>query len=662
MDVQSVFTKKLPNLWKDYEVRKEQMEMATSIESAFNTGSNWVIEAGTGVGKSLAYLIPSALFSLENDCTVVVSTETKSLQDQLLYKDIPLVAEALGVSVNAMVALGANNYLCKRKYNRVMERGDFGPEMESSIQYFVNWEKQTNAGIRAEYDGYLSNSFWSSVARESDNCLGRNCPNFSSSYYFLEKEKWKKANILIVNHHLLASHLAGDFKLLPQFSQLVIDEAHAFPEIVGKAFGSEIRYDLLMNLLHYLYFPEKRTGLVLKLKNGEKIMKSVEASIGYANDFFRMLLSVIPLQFNQFSTRHTEWIKLDNGALEDTLADLASQLESLLSKYKKDSEDMEEKEMALGLEMVSGNLKKVSSFLNDFRLKSNPNLVFWIEPPPQSAKDPFYYLFSQPKNTDEILANTLFPNMDSVVMTSATLSPTAGNFQYFLKEVGTTEVKTKTLASPFAYNTHSLLFVPRQVADPVQDPRRNKADLSYWIARLLKLSEGDAFVLFTSNKLLSELYEELRDQVPYPIFSQTEMGPIAAKREFLANEKSVLFGVSSFWQGVDIKGDKLRNVIVTKLPFQVPTEPVLQAKMEDMEKKGKSPFWEMQVPKTCLLLRQGFGRLIRSQSDTGMVSILDPRVHTKSYGKNVLQSLPKGVPLITEFNDLERKFHLLPKS
>ncbi|PJZ37150.1 helicase [Leptospira levettii] len=661
MDVSSVFTKQLPKLWKDYEVRKEQMEMSEAIESAFNQGTNWVIEAGTGVGKSLAYLIPSALFSLENECTVVVSTETKSLQDQLLYKDIPLVSEALGVPINAMVALGANNYLCKRKYNRVMERGDFGPEMESSISYFVNWEKQTESGIRAEYDGYLSNSFWSSVARESDNCLGRNCPNFNSSYYFLEKEKWKKANILIVNHHLLASHLAGDFKLLPPFSQLVIDEAHVFPEIVGKAFGSEIRYELILNLLHYLYFPEKRTGLVLKLKANEKIIKQIEASIGYANDFFRMLLSAIPLQFNQFATRHTERIKLDNGALEDTLADLSSSLESMLSKYKKDSDDIEEKELALGLEMVSGNLKKASSFLTDFRLKTNPNLVFWIEPPSQVAKDPFYYLFSQPKNTDEILANTLFPNMDSVVLTSATLSPTSGNFQYFLKEVGTSDVKTKTLSSPFHYNTHSLLFVPKQIADPVSDPKRNKTDLSYWITRLLKLSEGDAFVLFTSNKLLSELYEEIRNLVPYPIFAQTEMGPIAAKREFLANQNSVLFGVSSFWQGVDIKGDKLRNVIVTKLPFQVPTEPVLQAKMEDMEKKGKSPFWEMQVPKTCLLLRQGFGRLIRSQSDTGMVSILDPRIHTKSYGKNVLQSLPKGVPLITEFNELERKFHLLPK-
>lgn len=661
MDVTSVFTKELPKLWKDYETRKEQLDMSLAIESAFQTGTNWVIEAGTGVGKSLAYLIPSALFSLENECTVVVSTETKSLQDQLLYKDIPLVSKALGVPINAMVALGASNYLCKRKYNRVMERGEFGPEMESSLSYFVNWEKQTESGIRAEYDGFISNSFWSSVARESDNCLGRNCPNFSSSYYFLEKEKWKKANILIVNHHLLASHMAGDFKLLPPFSQLVIDEAHVFPEIVGKAFGSEIRYEYILGLLHYLYFPEKRTGLILKIKSNEKLIQLVEASISYANDLFRMLLSAIPLQFNQFATRHTERIKLDNGALEDTLADLASVLEGLLSKYKKDSDDIEEKELALGLEMVSGNLKKASSFLTDFRLKTNPNLVFWIEPPSQMAKDPFYYLFSQPKNTDEILANTLFPNMDSVVMTSATLSPTAGNFQYFLKEVGTSDVKTKTLSSPFSYNTHSLLFVPKQIADPVSDPKRNKTDLSYWITRLLKLSEGDAFVLFTSNKLLSELYDEIRNLVPYPIFAQTEMGPIAAKREFLANENSVLFGVSSFWQGVDIKGDKLRNVIVTKLPFQVPTEPVLQAKMEDMEKKGKSPFWEMQVPKTCLLLRQGFGRLIRSGSDTGMVSILDPRIHTKSYGKNVLQSLPKGVPLITDFHELERKFHLLPK-
>ncbi|MDF3820117.1 helicase C-terminal domain-containing protein [Leptospira sp. 96542] len=661
MDSNTVFTKNLPNLWKDYETRKEQLEMATAVESAFSLGKNLVVEAGTGVGKSLAYLIPSALYSLENETTVVVSTETKSLQDQLLYKDIPLVSEALGVEIKAMVALGANNYLCKRKYGKVIDRGDFGVEMEATIGHFTTWENKTETGIRSEYDGFISNPFWASVARESDNCLGRNCPNFSSSYYFLEKEKWKKTNILIVNHHLLASHLANDFKILPPFSHLVIDEAHVFPEIIGKAFGSEIRHDLILNSLHFLHFPEKKSGLVLKLKNQEKIKTAVENSLGYLNDFFRLLLSAIPLQF-QFSKRHTERIKLDDGALENSLAEIVNLLDSLTSVYKKDSEDNEEKEIALGLEMVANNFKKTSSFLSDFRRKTNPNLVFWIEPPSQTAKDPYYLLFSQPKNTDEILSETLFPNMESVVMTSATISPTPGNFQYFTKEIGTSDIVTKTLSSPFSYKTHSLLFVPKNIADPTTDPNRNKIDLSYWIARLLTISEGDAFVLFTSNKLLNEIYDDLSAKLPFPILPQTKLGPIQAKKEFLNTPNAVLFGVSSFWQGVDIKGDKLRNVIVTKLPFQVPTEPVLQAKMEDMERSGKSPFWEMQVPKTCLLLRQGFGRLIRSSSDTGMVSILDPRIHTKSYGKNVIMSLPKGVPLVTDFEELRRKFDNLPRS
>ncbi|TGN18813.1 DEAD/DEAH box helicase [Leptospira idonii] len=636
--------------------------MGVAIEEAFQSGVNLAVEAGTGVGKSLAYLIPAALFSLENECTVVVSTETKSLQEQILEKDIKLVSEAIGRDVTAHVALGAANYLCKRKYGKVMERGDFGPEMESEIQRFVEWERKTESGIRSEYNGFVSSSFWNQVGRDSDNCLARNCPNFSTSYYFLEKEKWKKANILIVNHHLLAAHLAGDFRILPPFQHLVIDEAHSFPEVVGKAFGSEVKHDSLMHLLHYLHHPEKKTGLVQKLKEKQKkeIILATERAISQTGDFFRLLLSEIPLNF-QFSSRHTKKIKVDGGALEDSLFEVSELCLHLLEKYKKDSEDNDEKEIAIGLEMVGTNSKKAASFLEEFRNKTNQNLVFWIETPNQTSREIYYHLYSQPKNTEEILSKSLFPNLESVVMTSATLSPAPGNFQYFLKEIGTKDVQTKTLASPFSYQTHSVLFVPKKVADPVSDPGRNKVDISYWIQRLIRLSRGDAFVLFTSNKLLQEVYEDIVDRVDFPIFSQTMLGPIQAKREFMENKESVLFGVSSFWQGVDIKGDKLRNVIITKLPFQVPTEPVLQAKMEDMEKAGKSPFWEMQVPKTCLLLRQGFGRLIRSSYDTGMVSILDPRVHTKSYGKNVISSLPKGVPVVTEFEDLERKFNNLPK-
>ncbi|WP_411822658.1 ATP-dependent DNA helicase [Leptospira sp. 'Mane'] len=661
-NTEDIFAKSLPKLWKDYEARPEQVSMALAVESALLKGQSLAVEAGTGVGKSLAYLIPAALYSIENDCIVAISTETKSLQDQILKKDIALVSEALGQEVRAHVALGANNYLCKRKYGKVMDRGDFGPEMEKEIDHFVKWERATETGIRSEYDGFVSGSFWNSIGRESENCLSRNCPNFSSSYYFLEKEKWKKANILIINHHLLASHLAGDFRILPPFQHLVIDEAHSFPEVVGKAFGSELKYELLINLLHYLYHPEKKTGFASKLPDKKKdiITEAIQKTESYASDFFRLLFSEIPLNF-QFSFRHTKRIKADDGALEDSLYDLSEICLGMLEKYKKDSEDNDEKEIALALEMVGTQTKKAASFVEEFRTKKNSNLVFWIEAPNQTAKDRYYHLFSQPKNTEEILSKSLFPNMESVVMTSATLSPTPGNFQYFLKEIGTKDVQTKTLASPFAYNTHSVLFVPKQVADPVSDPNRNKIDVSFWVEKLINLSKGDAFVLFTSNKLLNEIYENLVDKVDFPLFSQVHLGPIQAKREFMETKQSVLFGVSSFWQGIDIKGDKLRNVIITKLPFQVPTEPVLQAKMEDMEKEGKSPFWEMQVPKTCLLLRQGFGRLIRSSFDTGMVSILDPRVHTKSYGKNVIQSLPKGVPVVTEFTELERKFNNLPK-
>lgn len=658
--IQTIFSKGLRSLWDDYEVRNEQIQMAESISRSFNSGEHLVVEAGTGVGKSLAYLIPGALFSLETDSPVVISTETKSLQDQLLYKDIPIVEKVLGRPISAMVALGAGNYVCKRKYGKVMERGDFGAEMESEIDYVSKWVRESKTGIRSEYSGYLSPGFWNSIAREPDNCLGRNCPNFSHSFYFLEKEKWKKANILIVNHHLLASHLAGDFRILPQFSHLVVDEAHVFPEIVGKAFGGEMKYESILGILHFLFHPEKRTGLSIKLKKSEEIQSAVVSAIGALQDYFRLLLSAVPLQF-QFSQRHTTKVKLDGGKFEEILIDLGSILESVSGIYKKDSEDLEEKEIGQSLEMLVSNFSKIVSFSSDFRNKTNSNLVFWLETPNQTSKEPYYGIYSQPKNTDEILKESLFPNMESVILTSATLSPTPGNFSYFLKEIGETKIETKTLNSPFSYHTHSLLFVPKNIADPTTDPNRNRIDLSYWISRLLNLSEGNSFVLFTSNKLLNELYEELKNKVPYPIFSQTELGPIVAKREFLANENSVLFGVSSFWQGVDIKGDKLKNVIVTKLPFQVPTEPVLQAKMEDMERAGKSPFWEMQVPKTCLQLRQGFGRLIRSSKDTGVVSILDPRIHTKSYGKNVIQSLPKGVPLVTDFADLERKFRNLPK-
>ncbi len=661
VSVKEVFEKSLSKLWADYEPRKSQVKMALEVESALKDSTHTIIEAGTGVGKSLAYLIPSALFAIENQELVVISTETKSLQDQIAKKDIDILLK-LGIPCKAEVALGASNYLCKRKLSKVLDKGDFGPEMSNELENFLAWERETSSGIRTDYSGFISNSFWSSVSRDPDNCLAKSCPNFSISYYFLEKEKWKSAQILIVNHALLAAHMAGDFRILPPFKHLIVDEAHALPDSIGKAFGEEFNYEAISGLLAFLYIQDKKSGLIAKLKREEEksLIGLVLDAQKKMNDFFVKSLSEIPMTF-QFAFRHKNPVRLDEGLFEDSLVDLANEIQSVSENYRKESEDSDEKEIAIGLDLCISKLQKTALFVQGFREKNNSNLVYWIEPASQNSKDRFYKFYNQPKNVEDILKDKLFPNLESVVLTSATLATENNNFQFFKKEIGNTSIKALSLPSPFPYEKNALLFVPKNIADPVSQPDRNKIDVSYYIQRLLQISQGRAFVLFTANRTLQDIFEELKPKLNFPLFSQVELGPIQAKKEFLNNPHAVLFGVSSFWQGIDIKGDQLKQVIIAKLPFQVPTEPVLQAKMEDFEKEGRNPFWEMQIPKTCLSLRQGFGRLIRSGEDTGIVSILDPRIHTKMYGKSILKSLPANLPLITNVEDLQTKYENLPK-
>lgn len=256
----------MASLWDQYEARPEQIQMALNVQKSLKESSNFIIEAGTGVGKSLAYLIPAILYSLETGKTVVISTETKALQQQLLTKDIPLASRILNREVKAEVAMGASNYICKRKTANVFREGTFGLEMADHLDGFNQWLNRTNTGIKSEYKGVSSFDFWSKVTREADNCLGKRCPNFSSSFYFLEKEKWKSANILIVNHALLSAHVAGEFQILPPFSNLILDEAHNFPEIFGKAFQVRVGHDDLAKLLGFLSHPSKETGFIFELE------------------------------------------------------------------------------------------------------------------------------------------------------------------------------------------------------------------------------------------------------------------------------------------------------------------------------------------------------------------------------------------------------------
>ncbi|WP_061219037.1 ATP-dependent DNA helicase [Leptospira weilii] len=649
---------KLSTIWDDFEPRKGQIQLSQKIEDSLFNGTHLIAEAGTGVGKSLAYLIPAALASIEKEEPVVISTETKSLQQQLLLKDIPMVSKILGTDLKAEVAMGASNYVCKRKMNHVLRDGTFGPEMIPHLNSFNQWIKTTESGRKQEFTGTASYDFWSRVTREADNCLGRNCPNFSHSYYFLEREKWKRCNILIVNHHLLAAHIASDFNILPEFNRVILDEAHNFPDIIGSSFRQEIRSQEIQKLLQQIWLPNKNTGIAVSISSNT--LKDLVTKAGETlTVFFNALSGEVPLNFYS-PQRIKKPLRLDRGTFAAVLAEIAEILQKHLSKLSKDSEDISEKESALVLEMLAGRINEIATGLETFRQVDDPNLVYWIEPPDQSSKEIYYKICMEPLSPDEIIRDLFASRMESIVFTSATLSTSGNDFKYFQKKIGDLQASNLTVPSPFPYQKNALLYVPKEIRDPVGDPDGYHADLAKQILWLIELTRGNTFVLFTSFKSLKLVYEAISPHTDLPLFSQSDLGPDGAKQMYLKTPNSVLFGVSTFWQGIDIRGDKLKSVIIAKLPFQVPNDPVLETKSEQLKESGGNPFAELQLPYACTVLKQGFGRLIRSGTDTGIVSILDPRMFTKSYGKDLLKSLPPA-KLVQNREDLKREFANLPK-
>ncbi len=650
---------KLSKLWPDFESRPGQIQMANSVEQAFHEAKHLVVEAGTGVGKSLAYLIPAALSALANEETVIISTETKALQDQLIRKDIPLVSEILGQEIRAEIAMGASNYVCKRKLGNVLTQGTFGPEMMDHLNSFKEWVSVSESGRRQEYDGYASPDFWSKVTREADSCLGRSCPNFSHSFYFLERAKWQKANLLIVNHHLLAAHIASDFNILPDFKKIIIDEAHNFPETLGSAFRIELSSLEIQKLLQTVWNPSKKSGVAARLSS-PKINDLANQAGDKLFLCFNRIVGELPLNFYG-SQRIRKPLRMDGGDLESSLDSLQETLLLELKKYSKDSEELDEKEIALEIEMLAGRIGQVAEGLHLFRnMDSSTERVYWADPPNTRTKEMFPKLLTQPLESEAILKEVLEPKTESIIFTSATLATNKGDLKYFGNRIGNLPSKSKLVASPFSYEKNALLFLPKDIKDASESAERNSADLSRYILKLIELTEGGTFVLFTSNKSLGEIIEIIRPLTNLPIFSQLELGPEAAKNRFLAEKNAVLFGVSTFWQGVDIRGDKLRSVILTKLPFQPPNDPVLEARSEKLKEKGGNPFKDLQLPYATTILKQGFGRLIRSERDTGIVSLLDSRIWTKSYGKDLIDALPPA-KRVSDWSQLKLEYSKLPK-
>ncbi len=662
--------KGIQEIWSDYEYRSSQEEMAEAIFQCIEEKEILLLEAGTGIGKTLAYLLPLLWVAHKSKLRVAISTETKSLQKQLLTKDIPLAQSILGTKLKAELCLGASNFVCKRRLNETLEKGDIDANfsLNGGLTKFLDWEKKSPSGIQHDYDGDLPFRFWNNIHRETRNCLSKRCPYYEISPYFVARRLWQRASILVVNHSLLANHFVLDGKLLPEFTELIVDESHSLPRIIQNAFSSQTSMQELSILLKETQAKSKKNAdslnlLYLECKNIFEAHSKKKLRI----------TSELPLPgafqiINILEKLEREW--------EKKKSQLSSQQELDLDQKNNIELYVDELKVQTQLEQI----KKNRSLLEKLAGVKESKEVIWLEKIPKTNIERnektwnVSYdigIFNTPLSSSHLIQEKVLSQVSSVIFTSATLSTNSKNpFSYFGKELGFSNDTLPTnikLSSPFDYKKQAILYLPKSIADPVYAEEQFYIDICREIHALLQLSRGGAFVLFTSIKSLKKteaLLESESDfaEKKYRICSQVSLGSANRALDLffknMSKNNGVLFGLATFWQGIDIPGDHLRMVIITRIPFSVPDEPVLAARMEIEKKMGGNPFYNLQLPTAILSMRQGFGRLIRSFQDRGVVSILDPRLQKKSYGKEILETLPKA-QLHTNFENLKIAYQKL---
>ena len=623
-----------------YEHRPQQLEMAAAVSQAFENSIHLVVEAGTGVGKSFAYLIPAIDFAINMSERVVVSTNTISLQEQLINKDIPFLQEILPYPVKVVLVKGRANYLCLRRLEGLMA---YGPDLldteseEDELVRIHQWAGTTKDGSRSDLEPQPRTSMWALVCSERDTCLGPvKCPDVRQCFYQKARNAMYGAHILVVNHHLLFSDLAlrkdnPRFSVLPSYKYVIIDEAQNIEDTATEHIGISLSNFAVRHLMDSLCRRDRKRGLLIRL-DAIPLADLVDA-VRTQSDLF--LESVEKWFANEFST--TKRIRERNfvpNILDAPLMRLQSALEDMRPTAENEEE---EKEISAHVERCRRLRDELDTLLN----QSLEDSVYWVEISRGRFKT--IRLNAAPVNVSDELKPNLFDAMESIVMTSATLS-TNSTFDYFKERVGLDDCWEMLLGSPFNYAEQVKIYMPPSMPDP----RSNEAFVAAAtesIKRYIQLTHGKAFVLFTSYRMMNEVYEELElwlaEQSIASFIQGGGFSRHAMLEEFKADVDSVIFGTSSFWEGVDVRGEALSNVIVVKLPFSVPTHPVVEARIEDIQVNGGNSFMEYSLPEAIIRLKQGFGRLIRTKKDTGIVAILDPRIRTKFYGRWFLNSLPK---------------------
>ena len=631
---------------KGYESRPGQARMAERVAEIIEDRRHLVVEAGTGTGKSLAYLVPAAYAAQELGKKAIISTYTIHLQEQLFGKDVPIVQSLVPFEFTAALLKGRQNYLCPHRLKKAQQhQGDlFATGQAEQLRGLVEWAGRTKDGTLSDIDFQVDAAVWAQVASEAFACTPRHCGGPTGCFYQMARTKVLDANVVILNHALLFGLLAGaeeseegpsEGYLFPN-DFLVLDEAHEVEDVAAKALGLEVRLGSLRFLLQRLVHPRTKKGVLTRIGDGNA-MKSTLGVLGILEGAFEEILESAGLGASgQKRVRQPLGVKSELGP---RLMDIRAQL----LKLAEDAGDGEERNE---LRDHARRLEASAFGLGEFLKMSREGHAYWVErrlPEEGKAHRGEMSLHASPVEVAERLEELVFRPDCTTIMTSATLDVGRG-LEFFAKRVGAQEADTLLVESPFDYESQMRVFLPKGMPEPSEGQKFQEA-LQGWIQRFVGMTKGKAFVLFTSRAMLRKTAEGMagwfEDQGIRLLVQDKGNSRTRLLKEFKEDRDSVLFGTDSFWQGVDVPGEALSNVILTRLPFSVPDEPLFEARCERIKEKGGEPFRELQLPEAILKFRQGVGRLIRSREDRGQIAVLDGRILSRTYGKSFLKILPE---------------------